>query len=147
MCLTVKKVMTRLIGISLVAVLMAVQLLFLYTRYLIQDYDMMDYPRMSLPVASHAARYSGGGHYENISWTQKGGWVLSGIGKVKDQDLDHYFRDAVERSRGRNEIPGMRVRIPANAPAAIFVNLAKRMEKAGVVQVRVAVFEQRVPRR
>lgn len=133
--------MMRVIGISLVGVLMAVQLMFLYTRYVIQDYDMRDYPRMPLPVAKNASNFCGGGHYENISWTENGGWVLSGTGKVKYQDLDHFMMRAVERCRGRNEIPGMRVRIPANAPAGIFVNLTKRMERAGVVQVRVAVFE------
>jgi hypothetical protein len=137
--------MMRMIGISLVGAVMAVQLPFLYNRYL-EEYQMRDYPRMSLPVAKNASRFSCGGHYENISWTQKGGWVVSGKGKVKDQDLDQFLSDAVKRSMGRHVIPGMRVRIPANAPAGIFVNLTKRMEKAGVVQVRVAVFEHRIPR-
>jgi len=138
--------MMRVIRISLVGALMAVQLLFLYTQSSTFVYNKTDYPWMALPVVTNVRCHYHDPDYEDISWTQQGGWVLSGTGKVKDQDLDHYLRSAVERNKARNEMPGMRVRIPANAPAGIFVNLAKRMEKAGVVQVRVAVFEQRMPR-
>lgn len=135
--------MMRTFGISLVGALMAAQLIFLlYSNpSIIND---KDYPAMRLPVASHA-KNSGCIYYENISWTQKGGWTVYGIGKVKDEDLDQFLKSEVERHNQKGNLPGMRVRIPANAPAGVFVNLTKRMEKAGVVQVRVAVVEQNYP--
>lgn len=135
--------MMRTIGISLVGVIMAVQLLFLFARH-IQAYEMRDYPRMALPVAKNAHRYCSGGYIENISWTQKGGWVVSGIGPVRDQDLDQVLSGAVQRSLENGLTPGLRVRIPANAPAGIFVNLTKRMERSGVLNVRVAVVDRRL---
>lgn len=136
----------RVIGFSLVGVVMAVQLLFLFDRH-VRAYQSRDYPRMPLPVASNAKRHHcGGWGYENISWTAKGGWMMLGKGEVKDQDLDHILRSSVEQSEASGFIPGVRVRIPADASAGIFVNLTRRMERAGVQVVRVAVVEQRVRR-
>lgn len=138
--------MLRAIVISLVGALMAAQLVFLLCRNpsIINE---KDYPAMQLPVAS---RFSKGCCYgvdhTSISWTQKGGWTVRGAGKLKDEDLDAFLKSEVERHKEKGNVPGMRVRIPANAPAGVFVNLAKRMERAGVVQIRVAVVERNYPR-
>jgi hypothetical protein len=136
--------MMRTIGISLVGALMAAQLIFLLYRNpsIINE---KDYPAMQLPVAKYSKRHCSSVYYENISWTQKGGWTVYGVGKVKDEDLDQFLKSEVERHNQKGNLPGMRVRIPANAPAGVFVDLTKRMEKAGVVQVRVAVVEQNYP--
>lgn len=136
--------MVRAIGISLVGAFMAVQLVFLYSRYL-EEHELRDYPRMNLPVAKNGKTCCYGVNYGSISWTQKGGWTVYGKGKISDQDLDQFLRDEVERHKGRGNLPGLRVRIPADAPAAVFVGLTKRMEQAGIYRVHVAVVERKFP--
>ena len=136
--------MVRAIGISLVGAFVAVQLVFLYSRYL-EEYDLRDYPRMKLPVAKNSSRHSGCVYYKSISWTRTGGWTVSGIGKMRDEDLDQFLKSEVEKHNENGTLPGLRVRIPADAPAAVFVGLTKRMEKAGMERVHVAYVKEKFP--
>lgn len=72
--------MMRVIGISLVGAVMAAQLLFLYAQSSTFVYNKTDYPWMALPVVTNVRSHYHDPDYEDISWTQQGGWVLSGTG-------------------------------------------------------------------
>lgn len=72
--------------------------------------------------------------------------MVAGRGEVKDQDLDDFLRITAHRGKAGDYPSAVRVRIPADAPAGIFVSLAKRMQQAKIEFVSVAVVEQRFPR-
>lgn len=134
--------MKQILGISFVGVALLVQLMFLPTRSMVILYAEPDRPRMSLPIASVASR----SHllcHEELSWTKSGGWVASGVGSIKMEELESFLRTLVEHCDNLGHYARVRVRIPTNAPAKEFVYLAMCMERTGVKRFNVAVIQTR----
>lgn len=132
--------MIRLVTYSVFGVFLAVQI-YLFSSFSILSGIIRDNPKMSLPVAERTKLV----HYEiseNISWTQKGGWVVAGKGPIKDRDIDSFLRDMVEQSKSEGLVPRLRIRIPADASPRVFVNLTRRMQDAGVQEFCLAVIER-----
>ena len=136
--------MKQTLGISFVGVALLVQLMFLPTRSMFNSYSGPDRPRMSLPIASEASRCNLHCH-EEISWTKAGGWVASGVGSIKVDELESFLRTSVERCEDLGIFARVRVRIPPDAPASEFVHLAMCMERAGVKGFNVALIQPGAP--
>ena len=135
------RTMPRMFGIAGASVLMLGLLLMHYHRTKTDfDFDLhADYPRMQLPTASKARDIDIGYGVRTLSWTEKKGWVADGVGAIRDEQLDLYLKKTVERHQGRGWRPAVRIRVPADAPARHFVNLARHAQRAGIAIILVAV--------
>ena len=137
--------MMRSLGLSVVSALMLAQLLLLPTRSMLGWRSSPDHPRMELPVASEGEMWCCGHSHADLSWTREGGWVASGVGTIRTEDLEAFLRTTAERWQGRGYVARMRVRVPGDAPAKHFVYFTKCMERAGISELRVAVVRPDAP--
>jgi len=86
------------------------------------------------------------GHaYEDLSWTEQGGWVAAGIGDVGTENLEAYLCRVADRCERAGYVARVRVRVPGGAPAKHFVHLTKCMERAGIPGLRIAVVRPCAP--
>ena len=115
-------------------------LLLMHYHRIKTDFDLYaDCPRMQLPTASKARDIDMDHGIQTLSWTEKRGWVADGVGAIRDEQLDTYLKKTVERDQGQGWRPAVRIRVPADAPARHFVNLATHAQRAGIAFILVAV--------
>jgi hypothetical protein len=124
-------------GPALVGVVLSAQWMFLPTRSMFIEHFGKDRPRMKLPVATHAGRAAGCHVGAELSWTGSGGWVGEGRA-IRRTEIEAFLGEAIERTEQRGLSFSLRLRIPAEAKAGIFMEAAMAAQKAAVSHLHMA---------
>jgi len=123
--------MEQTFGISLVGVILSLQLMLLPERSITDFYADPTRPTIQVPVASQATNVNT--HYqEEISWIHNKGWMATGYGQIKTEELEDYLRASVKVTEDRGLFTNIRVRIPPDAHAKEFLYLMMCMQRVGV---------------
>jgi len=130
--------MHQTFGISLVAVALCLQLILLPERSITDFYSDPTRPKIPVPIATQA-RHVHTHYQEEITWTQSRGWLVTGYGPIKFEELEDYLRASVQATEDRGLYMNVRVRIPPDAQAQEFLRLLVCMERAGVYGYGFAV--------
>lgn len=128
--------MTWMAGVS---VFMLTELLLLPTRSRVISNIGPDHPRIPLPTATNSYSVDSQHRIEVLTWTKGGGWVAEGYGSIRDEEIDMYLQNVVERSQTQKWTPEMRLRVPSDAPAKHFLSMARSAEHAGISVLLVGV--------
>jgi hypothetical protein len=130
--------MEQTFGISLVGVILSLQLMLLPDRSITDFYSDPTRPRLQAPVASEGAHVNTHYHAE-ISWIHNIGWMVTGLGQIKTEDLEEFLRASVNATEERGLLTNVRVRIPPDAQAKEFLYLMMCMQRVGVYGFGVVV--------
>jgi hypothetical protein len=134
--------MIRTFWVPMASVIMLVELLML--PFHLRDLRP-DYPQIQLPTAAYGRHFGDFRSMTEFSWTTKGGWVIAGVGAIRDEGIEPYLRKHVEKVGWEGGRSKLRVRVPADAPAIHFMTMARRAQLAGVEVLFVAVLRPNPP--
>ena len=125
-------------GISLVGVILSLQLMLLPERSITDFYADPTRPTIQVPNASQGS-YVNTHYQEEISWTHDRGWMATGYGQIKTEDIEDYLRASVKVTEDRGLYTNVRIRIPPDAQAKEFLQLMMSMQRVGVYGFGLAV--------